>query len=83
VHQGDPPRRRPPPDPYVRAEPYVPARIQPDPERDARRAAYRAKERNRVSRAFDSYMTDLYGDLFEERYGVRPRPRADESEGDS
>jgi hypothetical protein len=72
-----------PPDPVDRVEPYVPAVIQPDPARDARRAAYRAKERARVSRAFDSYMTDLYGDLFEERYGVRPRPAADEGEGDS
>jgi hypothetical protein len=83
VDQGDPPRRRPPPDPYVRVEPYVPARIQPDPERDARRAAYRERERRRVGRAFDSYMQDLYGDLFEERYGVRPPAGSGDHEGDS
>jgi hypothetical protein len=83
VVQGDPPRRRLPPDPVERVEHYVPAVIQPDPARDARRAAYRAKERARVTRAFDSYMTDLYGEVFEERYGARPKPAADEGEGDS
>jgi hypothetical protein len=60
--------------------PYVPVKILPDPARDARRAAYKARERARVSRAFDSYLTDLYGQVFEERYGVRPDPI---TEGDS
>lgn len=63
--------------------PYVPVPIPPDPARDARRAAYRARERARASRAFDRYLADAYGDVFEERYGVRPRPAQEEGEGDS
>lgn len=50
----------------------MPAVIPPDPARDARRAAYKARERIRISRAFDSFMCDLYGEVFEERYGTKP-----------
>ena len=41
--------------------------------RERRRTAYRTRERVRISRAFDSFMADLYGEVFEERYGV-PAP---------
>lgn len=40
---------------------YCPAPIPPDPERDARREAYRARERARVTRAFDAYLRYAYG----------------------
>jgi hypothetical protein len=69
---GDPPR-------------IVP--ILPDPVRDARRAAYRAKERARVSRAFDRYLADTYGDAFDERYGTQLHHKGNyavpKDEGDS
>jgi hypothetical protein len=63
--------------------PYVPVVIPPDPARDARRAAYKARERRRVAQAFDRYLADVYGDVFEERYGVRPRPADDDPEGEA
>lgn len=39
---------------------YCPAPAGPDPERDARRAAYRARERARMTHAFSRFLRDAY-----------------------
>lgn len=48
--------------------------------REARRAAYRARERIKASRAFDRYLGDLYGEIFDERYrtSLHHDPQEDE-----